>query len=61
MHPWVYMYPRLGTPVLERRASTNHGTHYTAVSFNAETSAKCQLSTAVFPNLFRLAAPYRKE
>ena len=32
--------------VVERRASTNHGAHYSAVSSNAETSAKYQLSTA---------------
>ena len=32
--------------VIARRASTNHGTLYSAVSSNAETSAKYQLTTA---------------
>jgi len=32
--------------VVARRASTNRGTHYSAVSSNAETSPKYQLSTA---------------
>jgi len=34
--------------VVARRASTNHGIHYSAVSSNAETSAKYQPSTALW-------------